>query len=344
MRPSVVVLFVLMWCGTDRSIAQHLIPPDTSDTTEQPVYDPFGPENSPDHNGQGSGGVITPSPYENLMQTYYTRISSDYYGVQYMLDSPWQIALGHGWASYQEHKAGILFKMRSSGLREEQYDPIREEYVPLYRGSFEGSFDRPLRENKFRAFKFRFHFLSEPKGLSMAGIGVLVSRWNLMLAADHSMDRRLDVEATWIQVAGGYVMPLSPNKGGVNIAICGGVDLLGVKYETYYSDRGDFVGTKVGSIGWLLGVGWNASTLVNLSAYVGGEWSFSTGGLGLPTDKIVRSDIARNTLYFGLQATGRWFNLVAGTQKEWEYLDFQKIVLSDKGLRYYVGANFYFRR
>lgn len=229
-------------------------------------------------------------------------------------------------------------------MKESKYDPIREEYVPYYHWSLEGSFERPLRENNFRAFKFRTHWMTEPKGLSMAGIGVLVARGNLTVAGDRSMDRRLEIEATWIQVAGGYIMPLSPNTGGVNIALCGAVDLLGPKYQAYYSDRGEFVGAKIGSVGWLLDVGWNANALVNLAGYIGGEWSFSTGGLGLPAKKIVFSDISRTTIYFGVQATGRWFNIIGGIQKEWEYLDFQNTESSNKGLRYYLGANFYLRR
>jgi hypothetical protein len=305
------------------------------------LYDPFGPDNSPDHSGQGSGGVITPSPYDNLTQTFYTRTNSDYYGVQYTFDSPWQAALGVGWTAYAQHESGMQFKLRTSGIRQEVYDPLREEFVPAYVASSELSFDRAFAENSFRAFKFRTHFLIEPKSLGMAGIGMLVSRGNLMVAGDRAMDRKVDVEATWIQVAGGYIMPLSPYKGGINIAIALGVELLGLKYETHYSNQGQFIG---GKIGWLAGFGWNANTLVNIGLYAGGEWSFSTGGLHTPTSKVVFSDVTRNSLHVGLQFTGRWFNVVSGIQREWENLDSQFREVRDKTLRYYAGANLYFRR
>ena len=317
----------------------------TSDTThsDSPRYDPFGPENAPDHNGQGSGGVITPSPYENLIQTYFTRTNADYYGVQYMLDSPLQISVGGAWSAYQAHGFGIVFKARSYGVRRTEYDPIREEYVPYYLGSFEASIDRPPRENNLRAFKLRIHAVTEPEGLSMSGVGVLASRWNLMVAGNRPLDRKLEAEATWMQVAGGYIMPLSPKKGGVNLAACGAVDLFGVKYQSYHSGIGEFVGGKIGSAGWLLGIGWNANRLVNLAGYIGGEWSFSTGGLVMPTKKIVFSDIARSSIYFGWQVTGRWFNITGGVQKEWEYLDYQNAQKSDQGHRYYAGVNVYLR-
>jgi hypothetical protein len=83
---------------------------------------------------------------------------------------------------------------------------------------------------------------------------------------------------------------------------------------------------------------------MNLAGYVGAEWGFSTGGLGLPTDKIVFADIARTNLNLGLQATGRWINVVGGIQKEWEYIDFQGIEDADKALRYYLGVSVYLRR
>ena len=178
----------------------------------------------------------------------------------------------------------------------------------------------------------------------MAGIGVLVSRGNLAIGIDRPMDRKLNVEATWLQVAGGYIMPLSPNKGGVNVAVCLGVDLFGLKYQSHFTNQGEFVGAKVGSIGWLVGVGWNANSIVNLAGYIGGEWGFSTGGLHTPTEKVVYADIGRNSLYLGVQATGRWFNVVGGIQKESEYLESQFRERTDKMLRYYLGANIYFRR
>ncbi|HXG01301.1 MAG TPA: hypothetical protein VNL69_10945 [Bacteroidota bacterium] len=318
----------------------------TADTLSAPpnIYDPFGPENSPDHMGQGSGGVITPSPYENLTQAYYTRISSDYYGVQYMLRSSWQVSTGTGWSSYVDDIFGILFKVRTSGFERFEYDLVTEQNVPIYSWSFEGSFEYALNERNLRAFKVRVNVLTTPKSLGMAGVGLLLSDGNLTVARDRLMNREWDAELTWKHISGGYVMPLSPNIGGVNIAICAAIDLLGVKYQRFLSNRSQFYGTKVGSIGWLLGAGWNALSFVNLGLYVGGEWGFCSGGLVLPTKKIVRADIARNTLYLGVQATGQFFNVVGGIQKEWEYLDFQKTVASEKMIRYYLGANYYFRR
>ncbi|MDH3252825.1 MAG: hypothetical protein OEM41_08535, partial [Ignavibacteria bacterium] len=277
-------------------------------TTEQPPYDPFGPANAPDHTGQGSGGVITPSPYENIVQTYFTRINADFYGLQYMLDSPLQISLGSGWTAYQTNGFGLLIKLRGSGIRQLEYDPVRKEAVPYYYTSFEASFDRPFNENRFRAFRIRMHTVTEARGLGMAGIGVVISKGNLLLAGDRPMDRKLDVELTWIQVAGGYIMPLSPNKGGVNIALGGAVDLLGGKYMSYHSDPREFIGAKIGSIGWVASVGWNANALMNLAGYIGAEWSFSTGALVLQTNKTVLAFISRTTIYFGAQATGKWVN------------------------------------
>jgi hypothetical protein len=261
-----------------------------------------------------------------------------------MLDCPWQFSVGTGWTSYQTDIFGILLKVRSSGFQESQYDPVVENLVPYYRLSLEASFEYSLNDRNLRAFKVRLHAKTEAKGLGMAGIGFLVSDWNLMAARDLPMDRKWDLELTWRQVAGGYIMPLSPNVGGMNVAICGAVDLFGLKYQDFSSDGKRFYGAKIGSLGWLAGVGWNAFSLVNLSFYAGGEWSFSTGLLELPTKRFVRADIARNTLYFGLQGTGRYFNLIGGIQKEWEYLDFLKTVVSEKGLRYYFGANYYLRR
>jgi hypothetical protein len=341
---SILIFAGILCCVISFSYAQEPEPL-VADSVQngQPVYDPFGPENSPDHNGKGSGGVVTPSPYEDIIQTYYTRISADYNGIQYMLDCPWQFSPGLSWSS-QTDLFGILFKVRSTGLKNTQYDPVLEDTIPRYRLPFEVSIDYSLNEKDLQAFKFRLHWESYPKSLGMAGVGVLVSDWNLMVARDLLMNRKWDTEITWIQVAGGYIMPLSPTVGGVNIAICGSVELLGAKYQIYNSDGKEFYGAKIGSIGWLLGAGWNALSFLNISVYVGGEWSFSTGALELPTSKIVRADIGRNTLYFGMQFIGRYINLIGGIQKEWENLNYQKMDDSERGLRYYLGANYYIRR
>jgi hypothetical protein len=332
-------------CIVSFSFSQDYTSPvaDTSQT-RQAVYDPFGPENSPDHNGRGSGGVLTPSPYEDIIQTYYTRISADYTGVQYMLDSPLQLSLGISAASYQNDIFGILFKARSTGFKKSEYNKILERNVPYYKLPIEASFDYSVNDSLFQAFKLRLNWISYTKSLGMAGIGVLVSKGNLMVARELPMNRKWDVELTWIQVSGGYIMPLSPRIGGVNVAISAAVDLLGFKHLDYNTVDNKFYGLKVGSIGWLAGVGWNAFSLFNLSLYVGGEWGFSTGGLVVSNSKTVRADISRNTLFLGLQGTGRYFNLVGGIQKEWESLDYQKTIDSEKGLRYYLGFNYYIRR
>ena len=319
---------------------------ESSDSTdnETATYDPFGPENSPDHNGRGSGGVVTPSPYDDIVQTYYTRISADYTGIQNMLDCPWQFAAGLGWASYYTNLYGILFKVRSTGVKKMYYDAVIEDEVPYYRFPFEASFDFSFEDTTFQAFKVRLHWETYSKSLGMAGIGALISEWNLMIARDLPMNRKWEVEFTWIQVGGGYIMPLSPRVGGVNTALCIALDLLGAKHQSYNSNKNKFYGAKIGSVGWLAGFGWNAVSLFNLSAYVGGEWSFSTGGLETTNAKILRADISRNTLHLGLQITGRYFNLVGGIQKEWESLDYQKTVTSEKSLRYYFGVDYYVRR
>ena len=343
---SVVILFaVFFYCYTPLSFPQTQNSKITDTTqTVQPIYDPFGPENSPDHNGRGSGGVLTPSPYEGVVQSYYTKINADYTGVQFMLDSPLQISPGLSWSTYQGDIYGILLKVRSSGIREHRYNPVLEKTIPIYRLPFEFSLDYDLNNKSLNAFKLGVSWESNAKSLGMAGIGVIVSNWNLTLARDKAMNRKLNVEFSSIQVGGGYIMPLSPNVGGVNISVCGAVDLLGAKYQSYNSDIKKFYGTKIGSIGWLAGFGWNALSVLNLSFYVGGEWSFSTGILELPTKKYVRSDIGRNDLYFGMQFTGSFFNIIAGTQKEWEYLDYLKNVQSEKNLRYYLGINYYLRK
>ena len=316
--------------------------PDTSQASS--VYDPFGPENSPDHTGRGSGGALTPSSCESLIQTYFTRINSDYYGVQYMLDSPLQIALGNGWSAYHENDFGFLVKLRTSGFRERKYDPLRGEDTPYYLLSSEASLEYPYLENRIRAYKIRVHGTTEAKGLSMPGVGVLISNWNLLVAGDRPMGRKLELEASWMQIAGGYIMPLSPRRWGINLALCGGVDLLGLKYQTYFADIGRFAGGKIGSIGWTGSIGWNVNNFFNLAGYVGGEWGFSTGALVQPNDKIVFADVARTILHFGLQGTGRWFNLTGGIQKEWEYIDFQGREDANKALRYYLGISVYVQR
>ncbi len=310
----------------------------------QPDYDPFGPENSPDHNGHGSGGVLTPSPYEDVMQTYYTRIGADYSGIQNMLDCPLQLSTGLCWTGGEQGIYGILFKMRTTGFKNTKYDPVLEHDVATYHLPSEVSFDYSLNDNDFKAFKIRLHYETRPKSLGMAGIGVLISDWNLMVARDNKMNRKTDIELTWIQVAGGYVMPLSPKVGGLNIAVCGALDLIGAKYQDYFSDSRKFYGAKIGSIGWLIGIGWNALKFMNLSVYVGGEWSFSTGGVELSSDNILRADISRNTLYFGLQIIGTYFNLTGGVNKEQERLSYPNTEKSENAVRYYFGINYYFRR
>ena len=261
-----------------------------------------------------------------------------------MLDCPIQLAAGISWASYQTDIFGTLFKLRSTGFRRLYYDKVLEDFVPRYRLALEGSFEYLPDKRDFPVFKTRLHWNSYTRSMGMAGIGVIASNWNLMLARDLPMNRLWDIETTWMQVSGGYIMPLSPKVGGVNIAICGAVDLLGVKYLVTRLNRKYFCGAKLGSLGWLAGLGWNAFSLMNLSFYGGGEWSFSMGGLELPSSEIVRADIGRSSMFLGMQITGKYFNIVAGTQKEWEYIDFQKTVTSEKGLRYYLGANYYFRR
>ena len=335
----IIILVMLVYCFCFQSQAQINHNHITTTGIDSIAYDPFGPEHAPDYIGQGSGGVLTPSPYDNTMQTYFTRMNADYYGIQYMLDSPLQLAIGTGWSAYQTNEFGIMIKARSSGIKKWKFDPSQEENVPYYLFSIEASAERNLHDNKSQAFKIRVNILAEPKGLHMSGIGLLLSKWNFLLASNRQMDRKLEAEATWIQIEGGYIMPLSPKKGGVNIAICGGVDLLGVKYQSYYSDQGNFLGLKIGTIGWLGGVGWNTNDLVNLMVYVGGDWSFTTGGLKMSTGKIFGADIARNTLQAGIQATSHWFNVTAGIQKEWESLDYLKTVISNKGLNYYFGFN-----
>jgi hypothetical protein len=318
-------------------------PPDSTLSTIS-HYDPFGPENAPDHTGQGSGGVVIPGPYESTVQGAFTRINADYYGIQYMFDSPLQISAGSGWSVYENNVTGFLFKLRTTGFKGWTYDPLREENVPYYLFSTQASFEYPYREHGFRSYKVRTHLTTSTRGLGMPGIGIVQNNWNLLIAGDRTMGRRIETELTWLEISGGYVMPLSPRKGGVNIALCFAVDLLGLKYQAQIADPVYFIGGKIGSIGWTTAVGWNMNSLVNLTAYLGGEYGFSTGALITPSRKAVFADIARTTVYFGLQATGRWVNIVGGVQKEWEYVDFQSLELSDRALRYYLGINVYVRR
>ena len=173
----------------------------------------------------------------------------------------------------------------------------------------------------------------------MAGIGGLSSKWNLLITRDRSMNRRTEVEASWWQFGGGYIMPLSPRQWGANLAIFAATDVAGLKYQTYFSDLGTYFGAKVASIGWMVGAGVNPLEEFNVTACVGGEWSFSLGNLHVPTDRNVLAEIGRSTLFIGGQATAGWFNLTGGIQMEWEYLDFQQTGLSNKAIRYYLGTS-----
>ena len=319
------------------------VPPDSA--LSLPLHaDPFGPENAPDHTGQGSGGVIVPGPYESWIQAAFTRLNADYYGLQYMFDSPFQISAGTGWSVYENDVAGFLFKLRTTGFKEWRYEPLREENVPYYLFSTSASFEYPYVERTLRSFRVRTHYWTSTRGLGMPGIGVVINRWNLLVGGDRTMNRRIEAELTWQQISGGYVMPLSPRKGGVNIALCFAVDLLGLKYQAQVADPVRFVGAKIGSIGWTTAIGWNMNTLVNLGAYINGEYGFSTGAVITGSHKVVFADIARTTVNFGIQATGRWVNFTGGVQKEWEYVDFQSTELTDRALRYYLGINVYVRR
>jgi len=310
------------------------------DTTA--AYDPFGSEGTANHTGSGSGGVITPSPYDNLAQTYYTMISSDYYGILYLLDSPLQIAAGAAWADNHVNGWGGLLKIRGAGFRLTEYDPLRLQDVPYYRLSFEGAADYSFRDREVRALKVRAHWLTEAKGLSMSGVGMLVSRWNLLVGFERTMDRRFEAELTMIQASGGYVMPLSPRTGGVNLALCFIAELGGVRYQTYYSGIGEYIGAKIGTIGWVFGAGLNAGKIMNLAAYIGGDWGFSIGGLS--DRKIMLALVRRPTLFFCVQAIGRTLNVTAGVQWEWEQLDYAGVRKSDAAVRAYAGLNVYFRR
>jgi hypothetical protein len=261
-----------------------------------------------------------------------------------MFDSPLQVAAGTGWSVYESDVAGFLIKLRTTGFKEWGYDPLREENIPSYRFSTSASIEYPYLERALRSYRVRTHALTFSRGLGMPGIGIVINRWNLLVAGDRTMNRRIEAEVTWQQLSGGYVMPLSPRKGGVNIALCFAVDLFGVKYQAQISEPVQFVGAKIGSIGWTTSIGWNMNTLLNIAAYIGGEYGFSTGALITESRKVVFADCARTMVNFGIQATGRWVNIVGGVQKEWEYLDFQSTELTDRALRYYLGINVYVRR
>jgi len=334
--------FVLFCCFISPSYSQ-VQNPDSVVTPLEP-YDPFGPENSPDHNGRGSGGVLTPSPYECIAQSAFTKISADYNGVQFMLDSPLQFAPGLSWSIDQGEIYSVLFKARSSGWKSPYYDKVLKETANSYWFPFEIAFDYSFDDKKLLAYTIKINLESYTRSLGMAGIGFVVSNWNTTLARDIAMDRKYDIELTLVQVAGGYIMPLSPKTGGVNIAFGGTVDLLGPKVLGYNSEDNTFYGAKIGSIGWMSGFGWNALSVLNLSLYVGGEWSFSSGLLKTAADKHIRADIGRNTLYFGIQLTARYFNIVGGIQKEQEYLDDLDIMKTERNLHYYFGVNYYWPR
>ena len=135
--------------------------------------------------------------------------------------------------------------------------------------SAERSFDYPNKENTLRAFKLRVHGMADPKGLSMPRVGIILSTWQFMAASDRPMGRKLDAEATWVQIAGGYIMPLSPRHWGVNLALARAVDLLGVQYRTYYAEVwGRPVGVTVAKDGALL-VTDDGANLIWRVSYVG---------------------------------------------------------------------------
>lgn len=304
-------------------------------------YDPFGPDNAADYLGEGAGGIVTPSPHDNIVQTYFTKANPDYFGFQYMRDSPFQVAAGIGWSEFQTHSAAALLKVRGFLLRTTQYDDIRKDEVPSYYVSFDGSLEHPFGERDIRSAKIRLHGKTTTEGLGLAGVGALSTKWNLLMASDRPLDRRLDIEATWLQLGGGYIMPLSPRASGVNLAVCFATDLVGLKYQTYYSALGTYFGAKIGSLGWMIGVGVNAFSDFNLTGCFGGEWSFSIGNLHLPTNVNVLAEIGRTTLFLGGQAAAGWLNLTGGIQMEWEYLDNPHTAVSTKAIRYYFGISIY---
>jgi hypothetical protein len=137
-------------------------------------------------------------------------------------------------------------------------------------------------------------------------------------------------------------MPLSPRTGGVNLALCFTAELGGVRYQTYYSGIGTFVGAKIGTIGWTIGGGINAGSIMNLSMSIGGDWNFTLGGLS--DRKVMLALVRRPSFYVALQAIGRMMNVTAGVQWEWEQTDYAGITRNASATRVYAGLNVYFRR
>ncbi len=337
-HPTLLILWGALL--TSSSLCAQDIPDTAATASKQ--YDPFGPEQSASHTGAGSGGVLTPGPYDDLAQTYFTMISSDYYGIRYMLDSPVQIAAGAVWADGNVKGWGGSLKVRGAGWRLTEYDPLRLQHVPYYRLSYEGAIDYSFRDREVRALKLRTHWLTEAKGLSMSGVGMLISTWNLLVGIERTLDRRLEIELTGIQASGGYVMPLSPRTGGANLALCFTAELGGVRYQTFYSGIGTYLGFKLGTLGWTVSGGVNAGKIMNLAFYLGGDWSFALGGLS--DRKVMLALVRRPTFFLALQAIGRMMNVTAGVQWEWEQMDYAGITKAESATRVYAGLNVYFRR
>lgn len=337
-----IAAFLILWAALSTPPPSYGQDPVDTSATASPQYDPFGPEQSASHTGAGSGGVVTPGPYDDLAQAYFTMISSDYYGIRYMLDSPVQIAAGAAWADGTVKGWGGLLKVRGAGWRLTEYNPLRLQHVPYYRLSYDGAVDYSFRDREVRALKVRTHWVTEAKGLSMSGVGMLVSTWNLLVGIERMLDRRLEIELTGIQASGGYVMPLSPRTGGTNLALCFTAELGGARYQTFYSDIGTYVGFKVGTIGWTIGAGMNAGKIMNLGIYLGGDWSFALGGLS--DRKVMLALVRRPTFYIALQAIGRLMNVTGGVQWEWEQMDYAGITKAESATRVYAGINVYFRR
>jgi hypothetical protein len=235
-----------------------------------------------------------------------------------------------------------LVKVRTSGFRLTEYDPLRLQYVPYYRLSTEAALDYSFRDREVRALKVRTHWLTQAKGLSMSGVGMVISTANLEVAIERMLDRRLEVELTAFQASGGYVMPLSPRTGGVNLALCLTAEAGGVRYQTYYSASATYVGFKVGTIGWTLGAGLNAGKIMNLALSLGGDWSFALGGLS--DRKVVLALVRRPSFFLALQAIGRMMNVTCGAQWEWEQTTYSRITRAESATRLYAGINVYFRR
>jgi hypothetical protein len=335
------LMFLVCLSSLISSAAFGQAPTDTS-ATEPPHYDPFGPEQTANHTGSGSGGVVTPGPYDDLAQSYYTMISSDYYGIRYLLDSPVQVAAGGAWTDNEDQQGwGTVLKIRGHGIRLSTYDPLRLQYVPYYMLAYEGAMDYSFRNREVRAMKARVHLTTEVRGLSMSGVGMLISSWNLLANIERTMDRRLELELTAVQATGGYVMPLSPKTGGVNLALCFTAEFGGIRYQTFYSGIGSYLGASVGTIGWVMGAGLNAGKIMNLAAYLGGDWNFSVGGLS--DRKIILATLRRPTFYFCAQAIGRLVNVTAGVQWEWEQRAYADVRETIEATRVYAGLNLYFR-